>query len=378
MQTARLRYNGRSESCETDKTEKVMIQMKRLLSAWLILLLLMMCVPVHADHYYYGTMMVDNCNEWVSLREGPSTSRKRLAKVPLYDLVTDAEWWPECGDFIYCCYNGQYGYILMKYLERWEDPEPEGEAQYTSGLGFSFIYDASMMTVEPEQSEDGHSLLVEAKNTDDPVYLELLMTASVNMTPSEYLQHSLPAGTAYREDTTDSGASLRWFSKPYANNAGLTAVYYAVEDGPDGLVAVGTCPAAQADEWEETFTALMRTVRFVVPQPLRIDWAEATKAAVTVDDAGEYVTIMASENLYDVSFLSLDLTGFSSSGGLLFDTEVLFSRAMIGPDAPLVVRIEFPGDFPCYGIRVTDGAGRTRQFAIEMSGLDGSLLLEEF
>ena len=80
-----------------------------------------------AERKYYGNMMVDHCREWVSLRDGPGTDCARLAKVPLFDIVTDAEWTPICGDFIYCNYNDQYGYILAKYLEPWADPEPEDD-----------------------------------------------------------------------------------------------------------------------------------------------------------------------------------------------------------------------------------------------------------
>ena len=69
-----------------------------------------------AEVEHYGDMVVFNCEEWVSLRDVPGTGGKRLAKVPLYAVVTQAEWEPICGDFIYCCYEGQYGYILSRYL----------------------------------------------------------------------------------------------------------------------------------------------------------------------------------------------------------------------------------------------------------------------
>ena len=75
---------------------------------------------------YLGNMMVDNCDEWVSLRDGPGTGCERLVKVPLYAVVTDCERGPLTGDFIYCCYDGQWGYILAKYLVPWADPETPG------------------------------------------------------------------------------------------------------------------------------------------------------------------------------------------------------------------------------------------------------------
>ena len=37
----------------------------------------------------------------------------------------------------------------------------------------------------------------------------------------------------------------------------------------------------------------------------------------------------------------------------------------------------FPGDLPAYGISYADAGGNLRRFAIEVSGYDGSVLLEE-
>ena len=54
-----------------------------------------------------------NCNEWVSLRQAPSTSARRLATVYLGQQV-DAYYYN--GTFCYCCYNGIWGYILSEYL----------------------------------------------------------------------------------------------------------------------------------------------------------------------------------------------------------------------------------------------------------------------
>ena len=60
-------------------------------------------------------MCVYNCNEWVSLRESPDTSSKRLAKVRLGELVTDCKG--SYDGFIQCEYDGKVGYIATKYLK---------------------------------------------------------------------------------------------------------------------------------------------------------------------------------------------------------------------------------------------------------------------
>ncbi len=62
-------------------------------------------------------MRVVNCKDYVSLRQKPSTTSVRLAKVPLGALVLA---YPEAGErngFISCTYHGEDGYILAEYLE---------------------------------------------------------------------------------------------------------------------------------------------------------------------------------------------------------------------------------------------------------------------
>lgn len=83
--------------------------MKKILAILSILALLLGCAALAEDR------VVVNCEEWVSLRAEPSTSAKRLAKVPLDSVVTDCV--PGSNGFTYCEYLGQAGYILTEYLE---------------------------------------------------------------------------------------------------------------------------------------------------------------------------------------------------------------------------------------------------------------------
>lgn len=86
--------------------------MKRLTALLLALALLCACAALAEDDH--GDMVVVNCDEWVSLRARPDTGSERLAKVPLGATVTDAV---RSGDFYYCEYGNDAGYILAKYLE---------------------------------------------------------------------------------------------------------------------------------------------------------------------------------------------------------------------------------------------------------------------
>ncbi|MBQ3269049.1 MAG: hypothetical protein IJH09_03915 [Clostridia bacterium] len=66
-----------------------------------------------ANSGYIGTLMVANCDSFVSLRERPDTLSRRIVKVPKWELVEayyyDSEW---CE----CYYDGLHGYILRQYL----------------------------------------------------------------------------------------------------------------------------------------------------------------------------------------------------------------------------------------------------------------------
>ena len=62
---------------------------------------------------YADSMVVVNCNEWVSLRSYPSTSAERLTTVPLGARVESIGWQ---NGFNQVIYNGLVGWILTSYL----------------------------------------------------------------------------------------------------------------------------------------------------------------------------------------------------------------------------------------------------------------------
>lgn len=71
-----------------------------------------------AFHMEQGpNMRVANCKSYVSLREKPSKSAKRLAKVPLGASVLAFPDQSRTDGFLLCVYQDTYGYILSEYLE---------------------------------------------------------------------------------------------------------------------------------------------------------------------------------------------------------------------------------------------------------------------
>ena len=84
--------------------------MKRLCALFVALMLLAAAGAAAED------MWVVNCENWVSLREGPSADTARLAEVPLGALVNDCAE-AENG-FVACSWQGQQGYIRADYLAK--------------------------------------------------------------------------------------------------------------------------------------------------------------------------------------------------------------------------------------------------------------------
>ncbi len=110
---------------------------------------------------YYLTMVVVNCEEWVSLRSAPDTSASRLAKVPLGGTVFECSG---IDDFYYCTYEGQRGYILAKYLEPAEYGEPEEPGESNAALD---VWENGLhVLAERAWVGDGEYMLVTCEDAD--------------------------------------------------------------------------------------------------------------------------------------------------------------------------------------------------------------------
>ena len=87
--------------------------------ACLVLVFMLMSTMIAASAYApYEKLHVTNCNAWVSLREGPSTSSKRIVQLPLGVLVSFVD---ENGDFLKVSYSGTMGYVGREYLKSTAD-----------------------------------------------------------------------------------------------------------------------------------------------------------------------------------------------------------------------------------------------------------------
>lgn len=115
-------------------------------------------------------------------------------------------------------------------------------------------------------------------------------------------------------------------------------------------------------------------------------WAEKILDAGTpytefiADNSDQQVKIAfsASIGVKDFKVLKLELAEVNEDGKPSFSAKELYMVPALKPHFPLVVGMTFSGTIPQYGISYTDENGRSKQFAIEQSGEDGSILLTEF
>ena len=127
-----------------------------------------------------GAMTVVNCNEWVSLREKASTSAARLAKVPLGAQVTGCV--QTSNTFIYCSYNGLWGYIQADYLAGDQLSEPGWDESRTTFAHLPTLpsYDTFMSagsTLVMAETYQGYTIVVRRAYSDS----EELMAVCYNL-----------------------------------------------------------------------------------------------------------------------------------------------------------------------------------------------------
>ena len=85
------------------------------------------------------------------------------------------------------------------------------------------------------------------------------------------------------------------------------------------------------------------------------------------------IAFRAYEPLTDVALVSLDMAADAAP----IPSEVLAFLPDMSPDAPLLAGVVFYGDMTTYGLSFTDADGRSRLFAVSVSGRNGMLILEE-
>ena len=94
--------------------------------AILIILTFMLCVVLSGNAFAldYYARQINFCDYYAPLNDRANIYGNEICKVDIGEVVMAADY---DSQFAYCCYNGQYGYILKRYLDENIMPWSEGE-----------------------------------------------------------------------------------------------------------------------------------------------------------------------------------------------------------------------------------------------------------
>ena len=311
--------------------------MKKL--AALLMLLCMLAVSVHAvADDYIGDMEVINCNEWVSLRETPNASSKRLVKVSLGAIVSNCELIDD--EWIYAEYDGYSGYILAEYLTPAENRLTFNVMMVTMVDGAPFY-----TTIDAEEPVDTIPESAIVRNCsimdNNRIYVEWNGRCGFI---------SLFHAEVYNE------------MMHFPHQVLLTANLYGDQyDGPvpDLMIAHG-----------DDFRVTAYDYNYCEFE----DYLEADDVVPKLP-----FVLYSDETINHVHLFSIEMTDCDYETGNAVYTAVLeHIQYQVDPEHPLFVGAVIWGDSPNLAVGYQDSNGRYHFAFIELSGEDGSLHLDEF
>ena len=100
------------------------------------------------------------------------------------------------------------------------------------------------------------------------------------------------------------------------------------------------------------------------------------KASTT--DPQERILFSAITEVTDFKVLALSDCNVDENGKISFHEKTLYTQPRLMPQCPLVVIMTFFGSIPNNGFSYTDENGTTRKFVVGLSGMDGSVEIEEY
>jgi len=283
---------------------------------------------------YVGNMEVVNCSEWVSLREAPGTTAKRLVKVSLGSIVRNCYAFSD--EWYYAEFDGYGGYILAGYLR-----PSENDTTFSAMLTIDCEYGAEVYpTITSEEIFD---LIPE--NT-------IVRNCRVENNGRVYVEYGGKCGFV----EADYAAAYNQLSHFPGRITLLANLYGGVYDGP--------APSLRIDRAEDF--------------PLAAYNYSEYEQEETADPMARFVlhsdTVLNHVHLFNAELRDWD----SDTGEAIYDAALENIQYQVDPEHPLVIRAVIYGDMPNLVVGYQDEAGYYHFAFVEISGEDGSLILREF
>ena len=192
------------------------------------------------------------------------------------------------------------------------------------------------------------------------------------LTPETKNTSSQPESAAVTEQTGSTSAPEQTESTAATEQTGSTS---ATEQ--TGSTAATEEPAESHTE-EAADSGSPITVNYagdvIIPESAKVFEFSAAGALQPVQ-----TVFTASRTVADLKVLALTYEDIDEDGNITFSVEELMTIPEFTADSVLNASLEYIGTIPNNGISYTDpDAGKTRRFAVNMSGKDGSLFLWEF
>ena len=312
--------------------------MKRFIAFLLLLCMVLTHMPALADSEYIGNMEVVNCNEWVSLRESPSTSSKRLVKVSLGAIVSNCEQLNE--EWIYAEYDGYSGYILAMYLEP-SDNRLTFSAMMVTILDGAPFY-ATIDSSEPIGVIPANTIVRNCCIMDnDRIYVEWDGRCGFI---------SLMHAEVYNE-MVYFPAQVTLYETRYSEYDRSNLILN-VADLQDFPIREYDCNTYEYDDFLQADSADLPTVNFVLYS----------------DEA------LCKVHLFSVSMIAWD----DETGDETYEAVLEDIQYQLDPEHTLCVGALIWGDMPNLAVGYEDERGGYHFAFVEISGEDGSLMLREF
>lgn len=315
--------------------------MKRMAATILALILILTVLPVNAGEAYWGNMEVVNCNEWVSLREAPSTAAKRLVKVSLGAIVRNCMQFDD--KWIYAEYDGYSGYILAEYLEPCDG---------------RLTFNAMMITI----TGDGA-----------PFY---------SMIDSDEAIDYIPANTVVRNCCImDNGRiCVEWGGRWGFISLLHAEVYNEMMHFPRQMTL-----HYNYNTFSEDYEAPELDLKIAYAEDFDLSSYEYTEFDYTESDPVDEdipkvrFVLYADSPVKQVHLFSVSIQCINDeTGEEVIDAILENIQYEMTPEHPLAVTAVMYGDMPNLAVGYEDGTGAYHFAFIEISGEDGSILLNEF
>ena len=311
---------------------------KRIWALMVSVILLMVFLPSAGSragvYEEMGNMEVVNCNEWVSMREEPSTRAKRLVKVSLGAVVSNCR--QSEPDWIYGEYDGYSGYILAEYLTPCEN-----ETTFSA-------------------------MLITNCETGAEFYPTLNAFEAVDFIPADTLVrncHLYSNGRVYVEWGARCGFVDAEFAVPYnalGHYPAKVTLYYNWYNDAN----TASAPALKA-VWKEDFDVPGCELMPYVQEDSEMPCAE--------------FVLCSDSEVTKVHLYCLDMIDMDGDIGLMtFEASLENIQYLINAESAMSVSAVIDGTVPNLAVGYEDPQGVYRFAFVEISGEDGSLLLREF